>query len=147
MLYIHGLLRVHMNIRPATQTDIPAALTLADIPEFTMTDHKVADQAYFVESLNNIFLVAEEHNEIIGFLIAHNITPSIVYFDLLAVREDQRGKRVGTQLITALEEEFKKRGVHEYFFFVRESQERTLNFYHRLGYQAITKGFLFAKEL
>lgn len=88
------------------------------------------------------FLVRDELNQVAGFFVGH---VAVNYFNrrksaydlLLFVPPDRRGGYAAVKLIRAYENWSRKRGASEIYLGVTTGveEERTVNFYERLGYQ------------
>ena len=76
--------------------------------------------------------IAKENDEIIGAIIGFTCY-SEVYIDDLVVMENHRGKKVGTQLIHAVEEYFKDDGFNNINLCTSEFQAP--QFYEKVGFQ------------
>ena len=76
--------------------------------------------------------IAKENDELMG-AIAGAIFFSEVYIDELVVREDQRGKDIGTKLINAVEEYYKDSGFDNMNTCTNEFQAP--KFYEKCGFQ------------
>lgn len=74
---------------------------LSQIPEFKLPDGSFPDARSYELSLHQIFFVAEEDDKILGLILGYKLTTEFVYFDLLAVSPDARGKKIGSQLMSA----------------------------------------------
>ena len=91
------------------------------------------DAKSFEQSLNQIFLVAEEENKIIGLILGYKLTKEFVYLDLLTVNKDFRGKKIGEQLLKAFRNELRNLNLKDYFLIAPSFNEKTLNFYRKNG--------------
>lgn len=121
-----------MIIRKAKLKDINSCIKLSQIKEFKIKGKTLPDKKYFKECLDSaIFLVCEENNKILGFIIAFKLTKSNAYLDLLTISESSRGKGIGTKLILALKQELKKQGIKDYFLVAPYFNKKTLNFYRK----------------
>ena len=76
--------------------------------------------------------VAKENNEVIG-AIAGATFFSEVYIDELVVKENQRGKDIGTKLINAVEEHYKNSGFNNMNTCTNEFQAP--GFYEKCGFE------------
>ena len=76
--------------------------------------------------------IAKENDEMVG-AIAGATFFSEVYIDELVVREDQRGKEIGTKLINAVEEYYKNSGFDNMNTCTNEFQAP--NFYEKCGFE------------
>ena len=76
--------------------------------------------------------VAKEGNEIVGAVAGAKFF-SEVYIDELVVKEDQRGKDIGTKLINAVEEYYKDSGLNNMNTCTNEFQAP--KFYEKCGFE------------
>lgn len=137
-----------MTIRKAELKDIEECKNIADIREFQMPNGNTPDLKYFKQSLNQIFLVAESNNQIIGLILGFNLTNEVVYLDLFTTHKDFRGKKAGTQLLIAFQNQLKIQGVKQYFLIAPSFNQRTLNFYRKNGLSEGKKQYtLFSQDL
>ena len=88
-----------MIIRKAELKDIKQCEKISHIKEFKMPYGDFPDTKSFEQSLNQIFLVAEENNQIIGLILGYKLTKKSVYLDLITVHNDFRDKKIGKQLL------------------------------------------------
>jgi len=122
-----------MNIRKAGLKDVEQCAEISKIPEFEMPNGNMPDANSFEQSLNQIFLVAEENNQIIGLILGYKLTKEFVYLDLLTVNKDFQGKKIGEQLLLAFRNELRNLNMKEYFLIAPSFNEKTLNFYRKNG--------------
>ena len=121
-----------MEIRKAEPRDLPSCVDLSQIKEFKIEGKPLPDKIYLGEALESgIFLVAEEDNKILGFILAFKLTKSNAYLDLLTVSTETRGKGIGKKLILTLKDELNEQGIKDYFLIASTSNEKTLNFYRK----------------
>lgn len=122
-----------MVIRKAELKDVKGCEKISNIQEFKMPDGDTPDAKFFEQSLNKIFLVAENKNEIIGLILGYQLTKEFVYLDLLTVHKNFRDKKVGHQLLLAFRKKLKKQGFKQYFLIAPTFNKQTLNFYKENG--------------
>ena len=122
-----------MNIRKAELRDVKQCEEISQIPEFKMPTGEMPDAKSFEQSLNQIFLVAEEENQIIGLILGYKLTKEFVYLDLLTVNKDFRGKKIGEQLLMTFRNELRNLNLKDYFLIAPSFNEKTLNFYRKNG--------------
>jgi len=122
-----------MNIRKAELKDIKQCEKISKIREFEMPTGEMPDAKSFELSLNQIFLVAEEKNKIIGLILGYKLTKEYIYLDLFTVHKDFRNKKIGTQLLTAFRNELRNLNYKDYFLIAPSFNKKTLNFYSKNG--------------
>ena len=97
----------------------------------------------------NLLFVAEENNNIMGFIWGTFINYGISrygYIDELFVKQKFRRKGVGTSLMKRMLEEFKKLKVWSLFVSIEKRDKKALSFYRKLGFKP-SKGLWFYLEL
>lgn len=122
-----------MKIRKAELKDVKQCEEISQISEFKVPTGEMPDAKSFEQSLNQIFLVAEEENQIIGLILGYKLTKEFVYLDLLTVNNDFRGKKIGEQLLMAFRNELRNLNLKDYFLIAPSFNEKTLNFYRKNG--------------
>jgi GNAT superfamily N-acetyltransferase len=129
-------------IRPAVEGDaeaVTALLAQLDYP-FGADDVRpvlaklLADPAHVV-------LVAEEDEEIVGFVNTHfrpqlHHLAAVGTIDELVVDEDWRGRRIGERLVEEVLEEGRRRGADVMEVTTHNRRERARAFYRRCGFEA-----------
>ncbi|MBO4265983.1 MAG: GNAT family N-acetyltransferase [Lachnospiraceae bacterium] len=143
-----------MNIRRATESDIPAVLKMlsqvlelhADIrPDIFIPN----TTKYSAEDLSAMFLddsrpvyVAEDDGGVCGYAFCQLQDPpftstmiphKIMYLDDLCVDESARGKHVGSALFEHVKSEAKRLGCYEVTLNVWEGNDKAINFYRFMG--------------
>jgi len=122
-----------MNIRKAELKDIKQCEKISEIPEFKMPNGDMPTANSFEQSLNQIFLVAEENNQIIGLILGYKLTKKFVYLDLFTVNQKFQGKKIGKQLLLAFRNELRNLNIKQYFLIAPSFNEKTLKFYRKNG--------------
>lgn len=135
-----------MIIRKAKLKDINECVSLSKIKEFEYP-LGFPDKESLTNSLDKIFLVVEEDNKVIGFILGYPLTQKLVYLDLMTVHKNYRGKGIGQKLIKTFKEELKKRGVKEYLLFTPSFNKRTINFYQKKGLKKGKQYTLFCEDI
>jgi ribosomal-protein-alanine N-acetyltransferase len=80
------------------------------------------------------FLVAEQEEEIAGFIVGREIVEEAEILNL-AVKPEYRQRGIGRKLVEAMLEVFARDGVAKAFLEVRESNQGGIAFYRRLGFR------------
>jgi len=136
-----------MNIRKAELKDVKQCEKISQIPEFKTPAGEMPDAKSFEQSLNQIFLVAEENNKIRGLILGYKLTKEFVYLDLLTVNKDFRGKKIGEHLLLAFKNELRNLNLKDYFLIAPSFNEKTLNFYRKNGLIEGKQYTLFCEKL
>lgn len=100
------------------------------------------------DNKKRILLVAEDKNELIGFLIGtfvSNIYKKIGYIDDIFVKKKFRKQGIGGKLIKEFEKLMNKRKVKELMLGVSVKNKKALRFYKKLGFEI--KHYQMEKEL
>jgi ribosomal-protein-alanine N-acetyltransferase len=131
-------------IRRCEREDIPAVV---DINSETLPEH-YSDYFYYelLAEFPDTFLVAELGGSVVGYLMAR-IEYGFSHLRRLglarkghvvsvAVKEQHRGKGVGTMLMTTAQAALVTKNVTECYLEVRVSNSEAINLYQRLGYRA-----------
>jgi N-acetylglutamate synthase-like GNAT family acetyltransferase len=123
-------------IRRATLHDIDSCIELAKIPEFT-TLNSISDKAkrkYLKEFIEKeIFLVADDNGDIVGFMGGEKMLFSFLWIDVIVVRKDLRGKGIGSKLFSSMKKEAKKEGVKHVYLIAPQWKPKTIAFYEKQG--------------
>ena len=140
--YIRG-----MNIRPATENDLPALSTLVNsayrgesskkgwTTEADLLDGIRTSEASLQEMLdkqNAVILVAEE-NELKGCVYLEK-QGNAMYLGMLTVKPELQGKGLGAQLMQAAEVYANEHGCHKIQMTVITSRHTLIAYYERKGF-------------
>ena len=133
-------------IRPATEADIPAirAIYAPYVEKTTITfEYTVPTEAEFLDRFRAItqrfpWLVWEEEGEILGYVYASAPFQRAAY-DWCAepsvyLRQDVRGRGIGTKLYAALEALLQAQGFQVLLALITEENTPSLDFHSRCGY-------------
>ena len=143
-----------MNIRRATESDIPAVLKMlsqvlelhADIrPDIFIpntTKYSADDLADMFTDDSRPVYVAEDDGAVYGYAFCQLQDPpftstmvphKILYLDDLCVDESARGKHVGSALFEHVKSEAKRLGCYEVTLNVWEGNDKAIGFYRSMG--------------
>ena len=143
-----------MNIRRATESDIPAVLKMlsqvlelhADIrPDIFIpntTKYSAEDLSAMFRDDSRPVYVAEDDGAVCGYAFCQLQDPpftstmiphKIMYLDDLCVDESARGKHVGSALFEHVKSEAKRLGCYEVTLNVWEGNDKAINFYRFMG--------------
>lgn len=93
----------------------------------------------------DLFLVAERGGQVIGSVIGgYDGRRGLIYH--LAVTPDQRGKGIGSALMTEVEHRLRGKGCYKCYLLVVDGNEDVAAFYEKSGWEAMNVT-LFGKEL
>ncbi len=137
-----------MNIRPATENDLQACEELSKIEEFRFADGGYPSKEFYSAYLDaTYFLVAEENNEVIGFVVGEGLKHNLVMLWFLTVEESKRSQGIGKKLYEAFKENVEKLGSKHILLYSPTSNKRSHNFYRKLGFFEGATAIEFLKEL
>ncbi len=144
-----------MKIREAQKKDVNELYALGKkIRELSFSKklhfHEKLELAEFIKnSKENIFLVAEDKKELIGFLFAKILSHHAggwCMLDNLAVEQKHRKKGVGTKLLRELYKRIKKKKIHYIQILEEEHHKKTRAFWKSKGYKETTH-FVWAEKI
>jgi ribosomal-protein-alanine N-acetyltransferase len=117
--------------RPATRADLAA---VARIEARSFADPWSADA--FRRYLGGCFLVAEEGDAVIGYIVARTAAVEGEILDV-AVDPDARRRGLGRRLVQEAISALRARGVQQVFLEVRESNAAARHLYADLGFRPV----------
>jgi len=133
-------------IRPATEADIPAILSIYApyVLNTTITfEYTVPSEAEFLARFQNItarfpWLVWEEAGQILGYCYASAPFERAAYGwcaePSIYLRDDARGRGIGQKLYAALEELLRQQGFQVLLALITEENAPSIRFHQRCGY-------------
>ena len=116
-----------MKIRKAKEKDLKYCEILSRINELQLDTRKYPDKKYFREFLGPLFLVSEEGDEVIGYILGEKEKAGLSSLNLMAVDKKYRGKGIGKLLLNKFCENSKKIGLKEIYLFAPKWNKKTLN--------------------
>ena len=125
-----------VKIRKAKLKDVNSCLELSKIPELLNPD-KTPSHKWWIEAFvkeKQIFFVAEENYEIIGFIMGERTAGNIAIFHSLVIKENYRNKGIGTKLIKTAEEECKKRKIKAIMLYGYADNKKAISFFEKKDY-------------
>jgi len=136
-----------MTIRKAQAKDKKA---ISDLYYQLYPRHKGPKKLIPIEKFQakSLLFVAEKNNKVVGFIWGTFINYGISrygYIDELFVKQEFRGKEIGSSLIKRILEEFKKLKAWSLFVSIEKRDKKVLSFYRKLGFKPC-KGFWFYLE-
>jgi ribosomal protein S18 acetylase RimI-like enzyme len=130
-----------MNIRPMIPSDLEFAATLTAY-EGWLTETKEDFEGFLLYDSNGCF-VAEENGDRIGMCVATAYGESGFLGELI-VRNDARGRGVGTQLMQHAITYLAQRGVRSIYL---DGVEAAIPLYERLGFRKVCRSLRFSGKL
>ena len=122
-------------IRNVEPTDIFAVIKLS---HETLTErYSPTLFNYFYETFPQGFLVAEKNNKLIGFIIGIKTTDDSVRILMLGVSQNNRKKKIGTNLIERFFEIMYENNIRKIYLEVRTNNEIAIQFYRKMGFNII----------
>jgi len=96
-----------------------------------------AVQSWHIDRADDIILVAEENNKIVGFILAmlNQPEPGCAVLDYLAVTPECRGRRIGSQLLQKCFRILQDRRVSFVCLSVKADLKRSINFWEKHGFK------------
>ena len=90
----------------------------------------------FYENKDNIIFVAEHNNKVIGFLSVNNYKEDgYIYLDDYYIREEYRGKGIGSELMNMAIAYAKEDHVDRIMTHVESANKSSIDFYKNRGFQ------------
>ena len=125
-----------VNIRKATKKDIGSIVELSKIEELKTATGGFISESYFNEFIdeNGIVFVAEDNDNIIGYVLGEPMKGKLANLGLLAVHKDRRGQGIGKMLVDAFRKECDERGLTFILLYAPQFNENTLEFYRKAGF-------------
>ncbi len=135
------------EIRRCDRDDIPA---IVDINMKNLPEH-YSDYFYYeiLAEFPETFLVAELSSELVGYIMcrveygfSHLRRLGLArkgHVVSVAVKEEHRGKGIGSRLMLAVQEEMAKKSATESYLEVRISNQQAVTLYEKLGYKVTSR--------
>jgi len=116
-------------------SDLPAIMAI-ERPTFGMHAFDAPTFLYYALRHRRTFLVAEEESEVLGYVMARRTSRPRRQWDIaaIAVREDRRGRGVGTRLLNEVLEAVRALGAAVVRLEVKTSNEGAQHLYQRFGF-------------
>lgn len=97
----------------------------------------LANEELSMDNDDTIF-IASHNGKVIGCLMLHSISDTVMKFRQMAVSYDWQGKGIGRLLMTAAEEDIAARG---YTTIMLHARQIVSDFYEKLGYDITSSAF------
>ncbi|MDP2103750.1 MAG: GNAT family N-acetyltransferase [Candidatus Gracilibacteria bacterium] len=138
-----------MIIRNATIHDLESCEKLSHIPELLWADggHYYYDFLKNYISDDSYFLVLEDNNSVIGYLLGEKLKAGGVIIWSLGIDEKYRRKGLGTQLLKKLEYNAKKDGCKWIYLVGRANKEGLKKFYLKNGFSVGERNLEYTKNI
>lgn len=136
-----------MIIRKAKLGDSKKVYELCRIKELINPSWELP-KLWWIESFvkeNQLFFIAEEDKDIVGFILGERTCGDIGYLWILAVKKEFQHKGIGTSLFLRAEEECKKRKLKAIICYGYEKSKNTLKIIKKRKYEKGRRYFEFIK--
>jgi len=100
--------------------------------------------SYYKGFADNIYIYVD-NNEIYGFCIIKNEAKDILRVSLICVDKEQRGKRIASNMLYKIINDYKKKNYKKCLSSPQSSNINALNFYIRNGFKFYKSEFIFHK--
>lgn len=121
-------------IRPAQKDDVTGLLALWRECGLILSASDTPDElARLTGDLGELFLVAEQGNTLVGSVMG-SYDGRRGWINRLAVVPRERGRRLGDELVTALERALLARGCRKVNLLIETSNQGVQSYYERLGF-------------
>lgn len=125
-----------MKIRPAVEADIDDIEKILNLPELAMPNGGCFSAEMLRDRLDErYFLVAEENDGIIGAIFGEPLKSNGMLIWEFAVKENSRGKGVGSELLAALEKNMGSGGITWAVLYAPKKSLKVMDFYDKRGYK------------
>lgn len=137
-----------ITIRNAVKEDLLQCEKLGQIEEFKLASGGWLDAKFLENYISpDYFLVAENNNQIIGYLIGEPLKGNGVMLCFLVVKENMRKKGIGKKLLKEFEKRCRENGAEWILLYAPTFNEGTVMFYKKRGYNQGKSFFEFNKKL
>jgi len=92
---------------------------------------------YFFETFPELFLVAEKHHKIIGFIVGIRFTDEIVRIVMLSILPSYQRQYFATELLNRLIITLKEENIKQISLEVKTNNEKAISFYKKHGFTII----------
>lgn len=92
---------------------------------------------YFYETFPDLFLVAEKHHKIIGFITGIQITDEIARIVMLSILPPYQRQHIATELLNEIIITLKEENVKQISLEVKTNNEKAISFYKKHGFTII----------
>ena len=122
-------------IRPARLQDCKKCVELGKIEELKTPEGWDIPINFFQQHIDKdeLFLVAEEDNNIVGFALGDPMKGKTAFLIFLTVDSNMRGRGIGKMLVEAFREKCDNLGIGYIYLFAPKNNKKTINFYKNVG--------------
>ncbi|HWQ48567.1 MAG TPA: ribosomal protein S18-alanine N-acetyltransferase [Methanosarcina sp.] len=107
---------------------------VGEIESEAFSEHNSLLYMSFYETVGDGFLVAEQDGKIVGYVVGYRSAESEGHIFSVGVKEEYRGKGIGTALIHAICDIFVANGLRYARLEVRDSNKRAQKLYRSIGF-------------
>ena len=125
------------KIRIAELKDCRRCAELSKIEELKPAVGGYPPKKYFelFVDKDKMFFVAEENDNIVGYILGEPMKGNIANLGLLAVDKKYRGKGIGKKLIEAMRKRCNEKGLNYLLLYATKNNKKTLEFYRKCGFK------------
>jgi ribosomal protein S18 acetylase RimI-like enzyme len=126
-----------LKIRSAKIEDCKKCSELSRIKELEITNNKYISEDYFRCFIDDddMFFVAEENKEILGYLLGEPLKGKLALLGLLTVNKKHRNKGIGKKLIKEFKKRCDKKGLNYLVLYAPKFNKNTQEFYKRNNFK------------
>lgn len=137
-----------MIIRKAQLKDLKECEKISRIRELDLDYYRNGPNVkYLKDFLDQIFLVAVEDNNVLGYIIGEKNKSKFIFINIIVVDKKHRGKGVGKLLLKEFEKIAKKMKFKEIGLLSPKWNKKTLEFYKKSGFYEMKYYTYFTKEI
>ena len=128
-----------VNIRLANLDDCKKCAKLSEIEELKTATGTFITENYFriFVDEDEMFFVAEENEEIAGYILGEPRKGKLANLGLLTVSKNHRNKGIGKKLVGEFRKKCDEKGLKHILLYAPKFNENTIEFYKKCGF---TKG-------
>ena len=135
--------KMNIHIKPADMKYIDSCIEIlqnSDLGKTYFRDReKAADMLTYAVEQKNVYAALDENEKCLGFIyyLKNGVFGSCPYLHIIAVKEECRGRGIGTQLIKYFEDNASDFSSAKYFLTVDDFNPRAKKLYEDLGYRCV----------
>jgi ribosomal protein S18 acetylase RimI-like enzyme len=120
-----------IKIRSAKLKDCKKCSELSKIKELKTADNSFISENYFrcFVDTDDMFFVAEEKENVIGYLLGEPLKGNLAFLSLLTVDKEHRNKGIGKKLIDRFKKRCDKKKLNYLVLYAPEFNKKTHKFY------------------
>ena len=126
-----------MKIRLATKKDCKRCAELSKIAELKPTIGGYITPNYFKNFVDKdkMFFVAEENNEVLGYILGEPLKGKLALLGLLSVDKKARDKGIGRKLVETFRRRCKQKKLTYTLIYAPSFNKKTIDFYKKCGFK------------